>query len=406
MVLLTLALVGETVFLDAPARGATVPVCVGDCDGDGTVRVNEIVLVVDTLLGSVPAGACLSPTCEDGSIACVVQAVDNALNGCTAPTPTPAASITYDLVIGNLGRFIPDRAPAVQLLSGTFQAGITRREGGDQITLTRIDFRGGSLEPIVVTGSGVIDVPAADLLTMTAMVSINGESFEMRGEEPTSVLSGYPPTIDHITVCGAPDGAVSCDALQAGTAAGYALTITAVPEGPQTPGPTRTPTPVVFTRYRLVEGSSIALHAPTGGDPTPDSHPLAGTFIVAPCALVPNTFFAYVVTGVNLEGGSQFVVSGAEPGPMGCPGGVGVGYTDALTLMFPPEVYMQLHLVINGREVPVGGRGPFDQRTFTLPPTLENLHLCGSPDRAIACQDVGGGSDIVYELLISAVPEE
>jgi hypothetical protein len=396
---------------EASASGAVteaIPPCVGDCDGDGAVRVAELILMVNILLGSAPASACPAAPCDDGvfiHVDCELQAVNHALNGCPAPSPTPAASITYHLDRGSLSRFAPHGVPVTQLLSGTFQAAIAQREDGERIRLTEIDFSGGAIEPSMVTGSGVIDAPAAGPLTMTATLSFDGEPIELRGEAPISALWGSPPTIDQVTVCGAPDGAVTCEALRAGNASGYALSIRAVPEGTQTPGPTVTPTPVVLTRYRLVEGSSIALRE-RGSDPTPVPQPLAGTFTVAPCAFVPNTFFAYVIIDVDLDGGPQYVVSGGEL-RVGCPGGVGLGYTDALTLAFPPEVYMGLRLVINGRAVGVGGYGPFDQRQwmFGRPPTLESLRLCGSPNRSITCGGLDAGEGSAYELLISAVPD-
>ncbi len=56
--------------------------CVGDCDGTGTVTVDEILTLVNLALGN--GGAC-----ADGlsvgvipDVSQVLQAVNNALNGC------------------------------------------------------------------------------------------------------------------------------------------------------------------------------------------------------------------------------------------------------------------------------------------------------------------------------------
>ncbi len=59
--------------------------CVGDCNGDGRVAINELVLGVNIALGNAQVGAC--PAMDgngDGSVRIneLVTAVNNALNGC------------------------------------------------------------------------------------------------------------------------------------------------------------------------------------------------------------------------------------------------------------------------------------------------------------------------------------
>lgn len=59
--------------------------CLGDCDGDGVVVVNELVLMVNIALGNAPASVCLAgDRNHDGAITIDenVTAVDNALSGC------------------------------------------------------------------------------------------------------------------------------------------------------------------------------------------------------------------------------------------------------------------------------------------------------------------------------------
>lgn len=70
--------------------------CTGDCNGDGSVRVNELVTGVGIALGHVPPGACEALACPQVggiSISCTVAAVNNALVGCptSPPSPTPTA---------------------------------------------------------------------------------------------------------------------------------------------------------------------------------------------------------------------------------------------------------------------------------------------------------------------------
>ena len=64
----------------SPAGG-----CVGDCDGSGSVAINEIILGVSIALGNAALSECPSFDCEQtGMVAinCLVTAVNNALNGC------------------------------------------------------------------------------------------------------------------------------------------------------------------------------------------------------------------------------------------------------------------------------------------------------------------------------------
>ena len=75
------------------AAGPATAVCPGDCDGDGAVRINELVIAVGIALGQTPAGDC---TAVDGNgdgqvgIAELVAATNALLGGCPAP-PTPTA---------------------------------------------------------------------------------------------------------------------------------------------------------------------------------------------------------------------------------------------------------------------------------------------------------------------------
>lgn len=61
------------------------PGCVGDCNGDGSVSIDEIVLMVNILLGVADRSACVAGDAnQDGVISVeeVLQAVNRALEGC------------------------------------------------------------------------------------------------------------------------------------------------------------------------------------------------------------------------------------------------------------------------------------------------------------------------------------
>jgi hypothetical protein len=72
--------------------------CIDDCNGDGAVTIDELILGVNIVLGSADASACPSFDCCGDlrscipDITCIIRAVGYALDGCggTLPTPTPS----------------------------------------------------------------------------------------------------------------------------------------------------------------------------------------------------------------------------------------------------------------------------------------------------------------------------
>lgn len=84
-------LLAATLFAAAPAAG-----CVGDCDGDGNVPINELIVGVNVALGGAPLESCAAmDRNRDGQVSIdeLLAAVNNATNGCPpAPTPTPTGT--------------------------------------------------------------------------------------------------------------------------------------------------------------------------------------------------------------------------------------------------------------------------------------------------------------------------
>jgi YVTN family beta-propeller protein len=80
----------------SPTATPRVPTCVGDCHGDGTVTVDEILAMVDIALGNGAVSACSAgdPN-DDGQITIdeILAAVNNALNACH-PLPTATSTPT------------------------------------------------------------------------------------------------------------------------------------------------------------------------------------------------------------------------------------------------------------------------------------------------------------------------
>jgi hypothetical protein len=83
----------------APARAQ----CVGDCDGGGTVDINELILGVNIAQGNLPLTDCPSFDCDHtGSVPinCLIQGVNNALNGCPVNCPLAAGAYTITQTSG------------------------------------------------------------------------------------------------------------------------------------------------------------------------------------------------------------------------------------------------------------------------------------------------------------------
>jgi hypothetical protein len=90
---------GGDVQLDGGSRSSvsTFGGCTGDCNGDGMVSINELILGVNIELGGQPASQCPPFQNAQGmvNIAQLIKGVNNALNGCSGgATPTPTATQT------------------------------------------------------------------------------------------------------------------------------------------------------------------------------------------------------------------------------------------------------------------------------------------------------------------------
>jgi hypothetical protein len=56
--------------------------CEGNCNGDNVVTINEVIILVDIVLGEQPISACPHGAMGSVNIANLVKAVSNALYGC------------------------------------------------------------------------------------------------------------------------------------------------------------------------------------------------------------------------------------------------------------------------------------------------------------------------------------
>jgi len=78
------------------ATFSSASMCTGDCDENSAVTVDELVKGVSIALGQSTVDECPSFDClMNGhvTVACLVKAVNDALSGCVATTPTPAPTL-------------------------------------------------------------------------------------------------------------------------------------------------------------------------------------------------------------------------------------------------------------------------------------------------------------------------
>src|SRR5215471_11890411 len=87
------ALVAFALLCSLPTVPVASAVCPGDCNGDGSVVVSEIITAVNIALGAVDVSACRAVDLNNDNMVSVneiISAVGSVLNGCPA-TPTPTA---------------------------------------------------------------------------------------------------------------------------------------------------------------------------------------------------------------------------------------------------------------------------------------------------------------------------
>jgi cysteine-rich repeat protein len=81
---------------------ALPPACVGDCNHNGVVTVEELITMIDIALSTIGGGSCVAGDGDDDggiTVAEIITAVSAALHGCPAtptPTPTPTPSTCGD----------------------------------------------------------------------------------------------------------------------------------------------------------------------------------------------------------------------------------------------------------------------------------------------------------------------
>jgi hypothetical protein len=217
--------------------------CPGDCNEDGQVTVDEILRIVDIILGTLPQTSCPVLT-EAPTIADVIQAVNASLIGCPqtpspgstpSPTETPIIRLTpFTLNLAAGSQIVHSSPPAplvIEPLSGSLT--LVFREYVPQFfdyDITALEFHSPSFAITQQSQNDAgdvqvgIDCPSSPIITFRVL--INGERWAL------STISGEittcPPdlsTISSFEVCNPIGGPLFCPAIRSGTQAGYSITI-------------------------------------------------------------------------------------------------------------------------------------------------------------------------------------
>ena len=228
----------------APSAAA---LCSGDCNGDGSVTIDEVVTGVRMLLGEQPTTACPIDANGDGFVTVdeLIAAVNSVLIGCTpgaTPSPTATEATTvYRLVEGStiLSSPAPVGANGLTLeepLSGTF-AVVSRPSGGPFclntilcLAVTEVQFLSAHFTVTGSTGQILQTTFQPDFVSMNLTTDINGQSILLGGFGPFDANSVFPPPFNAVQICGAPAGlGGTCAGIRAGSDMGYDVMIFAVP---------------------------------------------------------------------------------------------------------------------------------------------------------------------------------
>jgi hypothetical protein len=223
------------------SEAQATPACAGDCDGDGTVTVDEIVLIVNVILGDVPLASCPIYT-EFPDVEDVVLAIDAALGGCPpGATPTPSATetpfptltpVVFRAAEGS--RIVYSEgdgsAPIDEPLSGAFSFRLVEQVPQFfNLNVTAVELLSPQFTVVAQSegqaGSVRMGSSCASQALINLRVLINDRTFGLNG---IADIAGCPPdiaTIEPFEVCSAVVDPSECDEIHAGTRFGYSLEI-------------------------------------------------------------------------------------------------------------------------------------------------------------------------------------
>jgi len=182
-----------TTLLDTGA-GTAAAACVGDCNGDGEVAVNELVAMVNIALETAPTSQCRAGDANsDGAItvAEIVTAVSRALNGCSVNVS--GTWVQSDVAIES-SSCAPDVNDMLQdeIDAGGFDCIYTVTQNGHRVT-AREDCGDGEIATATATvdDQGVITATSTDKETIDGCTISSNMAF--------AVDASVSPTTLHVT---------------------------------------------------------------------------------------------------------------------------------------------------------------------------------------------------------------
>jgi hypothetical protein len=230
-------------FATAPAQAQT---CTGDCDGNGSVGISELVLGVNISLGSAELSRCAAFDCQGNGMVpvnCLIQGVNRSLEGCTPGTPRPTATATPTGGTTNC-----------PLEPGHYT--ITQGAGGRLVVATFSEF------PFPTGGTVKMDVGPGDTQCRHEVVVPEDDGFSA----PTFCIQALGLSV-HV----AQDG---CGIGRIASMGGADFTIAEVGDTSDTNGPCHLPQ--TTCQNTLGEDSSVRVNLKVG-DGTPDTCAGGGT---------------------------------------------------------------------------------------------------------------------------------
>lgn len=175
--------------------------CTGDCSGDGSVTVDEVVLGVNIALGAAAVGGCSAMDSDGNGVVTVdeiITAIDGALTGCPAVEPTPTATATQPVAVETPTPCAEnDGTASLRATSASPASG----QGNLRITCVKAENAGGTRTELTrVTASGtILGVPMEFLVYfVTDTGAIDTVTYSW---QPSSELPG---AFDHYAYCNGP----------------------------------------------------------------------------------------------------------------------------------------------------------------------------------------------------------
>jgi hypothetical protein len=175
---------GLAVCLLGKIAAASAQICAGDCNGDGKVRIHELIIAAGIALGARPAGDCAAADQNgDGRVTIeeLIAAVRAALTGCP---PTPTATASASTTPSNTG------TPTASATSTATREPTT--------TPTRTPTHTPTLVPTSTPAAAALVVRAHNDWAVQAVLEFSGER-----------LSGPPPRNDEISAYGPLSASIS-----------------------------------------------------------------------------------------------------------------------------------------------------------------------------------------------------